>query len=47
MAEEGIWNFSFEKLCECEKSQLNEKEKFYIEFFNANNYGYNLTKGNS
>lgn len=46
MAEEGIWNFSFEKLCECEKSQLNEKEKFYIEFFNANNYGYNLTKGN-
>lgn len=46
MAEEGIWNFSFEKLCECEKAQLNEKEKFYIEFFNANVYGYNLTKGN-
>lgn len=46
MAEEGLWNFTFEKLCECSKEKLNEKEKFYIEFFKANEYGYNQTKGN-
>lgn len=44
--EEGINNFMFEKVCNCPKEELNEKEKFYIEFFRANEYGYNLTRGN-
>lgn len=46
MREEGINNFMFEKICNCSKEELNEKEKFYIEFFRANEYGYNLTRGN-
>ena len=46
MRECGLGNFMFEKICNCPKDELNEKEKFYIEFFRANEYGYNLTKGN-
>lgn len=46
MRECGLGNFMFEKICNCSKDELNEKEKFYIEFFRANEYGYNLTKGN-
>lgn len=49
MKEEGIWNFSFELLEQCEKSQLGEKEKYYIDYFNANQpqYGYNVVAGSA
>ena len=45
MLEEGLWNFTFEKICYCNKEELNEKEKYYIEFFDTTNYGYNIKAG--
>ena len=47
MLEDGLYNFSFELLEKCPKSELNEKEKFYIELYQADSYGYNGTKGNN
>ena len=47
MKEDGIWNFSWELLEECDKSVLDEKEKFYIELYQSKHFGYNTTKGNS
>lgn len=46
MQHDGLWNFSWELLEECPREQLNEKEKFYIEMYMANDFGYNSTKGN-
>lgn len=43
--DEGIWNWQIEKICECPKEELNEKEKFYISFFQADTWGHNKTKG--
>ena len=47
MREEGIWNFTFELIEECEKDQLNEREKYYIDFFQTadTTYGYNQKAG--
>ena len=45
MQEYGIWNFSWELLETCDKEQLNEKENFYIELYDSNNYGYNSSIG--
>lgn len=45
MAREGIWNFTFERLCSCEKDELSSKEKEYIAFFNSTQYGYNIASG--
>lgn len=44
---EGIQNFTFEILEECSKNELNDREKFYIAFYETNSYGYNSTKGGS
>lgn len=33
----GIWNFTFEVIEECDKDQLSEKEKFYIDLYGADN----------
>lgn len=43
----GIENFQFEVLEECLKSELNDKEKYYISLFDSTNpkKGYNLTTG--
>lgn len=43
----GKDNFSAEVICECNKEELNEKEKHYISLFQSNNRkkGYNLTVG--
>lgn len=46
MQEDGLENFSFELLEECAANELNEKEAFYINLYQADNYGYNLTSGN-
>lgn len=46
MQEYGLQNFSFELLCECSKQQLDEKEKYFIQLYQADLYGYNGTKGN-
>lgn len=45
MWEDGIENFTFEILSECAADELNEKEKEYIEFYNADTWGYNSNKG--
>lgn len=46
MIEDGIENFSWEILEECQKSDLDQKEKFYIELYDSKNFGYNTTSGN-
>lgn len=42
MLEEGLWNWTFEKICDCGKDELSEKEKYYIDFFKAKDWGYNV-----
>lgn len=44
--EYGLDNFTFEVLTECKQSELNEKEKYFIELYQANLFGYNGTGGN-
>ena len=46
MQEDGIWNFSWELLESCPREQLDEKEKYYIQLYMSNDFGYNSTKGN-
>ena len=43
----GLENFTFETLEECEIFELDEKEKYYIEYFNSYKKGYNQTQGGS
>jgi uncharacterized protein YoxC len=45
MKEIGPENFTFELLEACPVEQLDEKEKFYIELYQAKDYGYNSTNG--
>ena len=44
--EKGVENFSFELIEECARTDLNEREKFWIEYFDSKNWGYNATGGN-
>ena len=46
MLKDGLENFTFELLEECPKEELNKKETFYINLYESNDYGYNITKGN-
>ena len=46
MQEWGVWNFTFEILQKCSRGQLNEKERFWIEMYQSNEVGLNVTKGN-
>ena len=46
MQNTGVWNFTFELLEECPRDKLNEKERFWIEMYQSNKVGMNLTKGN-
>lgn len=41
----GAENFTFEVLELCDRSQLNDKERYWIEFYNANEFGYNTKIG--
>jgi uncharacterized membrane-anchored protein YhcB (DUF1043 family) len=45
MMEDGIENFSWELLEKCTPQELNEKERQYIELYQALEYGYNSNKG--
>ena len=45
MQEDGLENFSFELLEECVAADLNEKEKFYINLYQSNEFGYNSING--
>lgn len=46
MQKDKIWNFTFEVVEKCSNELLNEKEKFWIQMYQSNNFGYNATKGN-
>ena len=46
MIEDGIWNFSWELLEKCQSSELNKKEREYIELYQSKDYGYNTLAGN-
>ena len=41
----GFWNWAIEPIIYCEKEQLNDLEKYYINFFKSNDFGFNKTKG--
>lgn len=43
--EKGIDNFTFEILEKCSASELNEKEKFYIDLYQTYEFGLNGNKG--
>ena len=43
----GKENFSFEIIEECELAKLDEREKYWIEYYNSFYEGYNKTKGGS
>lgn len=46
MEENGVHNFTFEILEQVPSSQLNEKERYYIDLYKSATYGLNTTKGN-
>jgi group I intron endonuclease len=46
MMEDGLENFSFEVLEECNREELNEKERYYINLYQSDKFGYNSTSGN-
>lgn len=45
MQDYGLENFTFELLTECNQSELNEKEKYFIELYQADTFGYNGNRG--
>lgn len=45
MLEDGIHNFSWELLEQCSATELNEKERKYIELYQSAQFGYNSNKG--
>ena len=45
MIKDGVENFTFEVLEECERGSLNDREKYYIDFYRAQEHGYNMTRG--
>ena len=47
MYEIGPENFTFELLEECPKDKLNEREQFWINYYQTKSWGYNMTKGGS
>ena len=42
---EGFWNWSIEIITYSDKEKLNELEKYYIEFFKTQEFGYNKNSG--
>lgn len=41
----GAENFTFEILEICSKDKLNDRERYWIEFYNSNSFGYNTKIG--
>ena len=41
----GIANFTFEVIERVEKENLSAREKFWIEFYGADKYGFNMKAG--
>ena len=47
MQAHGVENFTFELLESCERKLLDEKEKFFINLYQSDKFGLNVTKGNA
>ena len=45
MLKTGIWNWTIEIITYCEKEKLSELEKYYIDFFKTQEWGYNRNAG--
>lgn len=45
LLKEGLWNWSIEYIIYCDKDQLGELEKYYINFFKTQEFGYNRKDG--
>ena len=45
MLQDGVENFAFEVLQECERSQLNNQEVYWIDYYKSQEFGYNMNKG--
>ena len=45
MRDLGLSNFIFEVVEECDKDKLAEREKYYINFFQAQTHGWNKNSG--
>lgn len=43
--DEGAENFTFEILELCPKDKLNDRERYWIEFYNSSSFGYNTKIG--
>lgn len=43
--QDGIWNWTIEIITYCEKDKLSQLEKYYIDFFKTQQYGYNRKQG--
>lgn len=43
----GVENFSYEIIEQCTREQLNDKERYWISYFESQDFGYNETKGGS
>lgn len=41
----GFWNWTIEAIIYCDKKELNDLEKYYIQFFKSNIFGFNKTGG--
>lgn len=46
MQNSSLWYWTFELLQECPKEKLNERERFWIDFYQSDKTGLNGTKGN-
>lgn len=47
MNEEGLENFFFQVLTSCGREDLNEMEKYWIDYYKSGEWGYNRTRGGS
>ena len=41
----GFWNWTIEPIIYCDKDKLNELEKYYIDFFKTQEFGFNKNVG--
>ena len=41
----GFWNWTLEPIIYCDKDELNDLEKYYIDFFKSQEFGYNKNSG--
>lgn len=47
MLKDGVENFSFELLEECPRTELNKQEVYWIDYYQSQDFGYNMNKGGS